>query len=454
MPWLLNFAYLLLLVALLPVLLYRMIVRGKYRDGWGEKLFGRLPARDPAAPALWLHAVSVGEVLQLQPIVRELERRLAGYEFVITTTTATGLAVAREKFGGPRHRVCYFPLDFSWAVRRALERVRPAAVVLVELELWPNFIAAAAKRNVPLALINGRISERSFRGYRRIAPLMRKLLGRFDVLAVQNATYRQRLLELGASAERVMVTGSVKFDGVETGRENPQTAALRRAFGLRRNERVFIAGSTHAPEEEFAIHSWLELRDEFPDLRLILAPRHKERFEEVAALVQSHGIPLVRRTETDSRGRDFPAHPARGAAKSTHPPPVLLLDTLGELGGCWGLADVAFVGGSLTKRGGQNMIEPAAYGAAVLFGPNTENFRDVVELLLAEEAARVVADRDELTEAVRSLLADATSTSRLGERARQVVLSQQGATKHTVELITALPIPPPRGTSAERPKAA
>jgi 3-deoxy-D-manno-octulosonic-acid transferase len=228
MPWLLNFAYLLLLAAVSPVLLFRMLVHGKYRDGWGQKLLGNLPPRESSRPCLWFHAVSVGEVLQLECVLKDLGPRLPGHDFVITATTVTGLAVARQKFAGGRHHVCYFPLDFSWAVGRAIDVIRPAAVVLVELELWPNFIAAVERRGIPLALINGRISEQSFRGYRRIRPLMRRLLGRFDVLAVQNATYGERLIELGAPRERVEVTGSIKFDGITTDRRNPRTEELRR----------------------------------------------------------------------------------------------------------------------------------------------------------------------------------------------------------------------------------
>ena len=433
MSWLLNIAYILLLIAVSPVLLYRMLAHGKYRDGWGEKLLGRLPARSSDRPCIWFHAVSVGEVLQLQSVLNELEPRLPGHDFVITTTTVTGLSVAREKFAADRYHVCYFPLDFSWAVNRALDVIQPRAIGLVELELWPNFIAAAGRRGIPLALINGRISERSFRGYRRIRLLMQWLLQRFETLAVQNETYGRRLIELGAPKDRVVVTGSIKFDGVNTNRDNPQTAELRRSFGIGPSERVFVAGSTQSPEEDLALQTWISLREEFPELRLILVPRHKERFEEVAELVKSHNLPLLRRTIT--QGEQGVLTPW---CDELHSAPILLLDTLGELGACWGLADVAFVGGSLTRRGGQNMIEPAAYGAAVLFGPNTWNFRDVVELLLNSGAARVVADQEELTNTVGELLRDTSTAETQGQIAQQLVVAQQGATAKTCELLVQL----------------
>lgn len=425
MPWILNLVYVALLLVVSPVLLYRRCVLGKYRDGWSEKFWGRLPQRDGSRPCLWLHAVSVGEVLQLRPLMKLLTAQRPGWDFVITTTTRTGLDVARKEF--PQHTVCYCPLDFSWAVRQAIARLKPSAIVLVELELWPNLVLAANRLGIPLALVNGRVSEKSFRGYRRIRPLVARLLRGFDGLAVQNQEYADRLLSLGAPSERVKLTGSIKFDGVQADRSNAKTSELRQFFGLRSHEKIFIAGSTQDPEESFALDTWQTLRREFSELRLILVPRHKERFEEVASLVTSRGLTLQRRSDG-------------GTSKSAHPTDVLLLDTLGELGACWGLADIAFVGGSLTQRGGQNMLEPAAYGTAVLFGPNTWNFRDIVEQLLARDAARVVRSAEELTATVRSLLRDPTEARGLGIRASAFVATQQGAAARTVELLLRLPI--------------
>ena len=430
MPWLLNVVYFALLVLVSPVLMYRRWVHGKYRDGWSEKFWGRLPERTSSRPCLWLHAVSVGEVLQLRSLMRELVATRSDWEFVITTTTRTGLDVAKKEF--PQHTVCYCPLDFSWAVRRAILRIRPSAIVLVELELWPNLIFFADRLGVPLALINGRISAKSFRGYRRIRPLLRSLLQRFAVLAAQNNEYAERLLDLGAPRDRLHITGSIKFDGVQFDRGNAMIRELREFFGVQTGERVFIAGSTQAPEETIALDTWQMLRQEFPDLRLILVPRHKERFEEVAQLVLGRGLPLRRR----SRARFGPICSAPASSSNE----VLLLDTLGELGTCWGLADVAFVGGSLTQRGGQNMLEPSAFGAAVLFGPNTWNFRDVVEQLLSRNAAQVVRNGDELTATIRTLLKNPNAAHELGQRAKSFLATQQGATGRTVRLLLNLPI--------------
>jgi 3-deoxy-D-manno-octulosonic-acid transferase len=242
----------------------------------------------------------VGEVLQLQTVIEGIQTQRSDIEFVITTTTRTGLDVAKEKF--PDHFVCYCPLDFSWAVRRAFECIRPDAVVLVELELWPNFILEAERTGTPLALINGRISAKSFRGYCRIRLLMKRLLACFETFAVQNETYKARLAALGAPEDRIEVTGSIKFDRVQTDRHNPQTEELRRSFGLQEHERILVAGSTQAPEEEYALDTWLTLQRHHPELRLILVPRHKERFDQVAELVEGRGLPLLRRSRQTANG--------------------------------------------------------------------------------------------------------------------------------------------------------
>ncbi len=441
--WLLNLIYLALLTVILP---FRFIVRRKGISGWRQKFLGLVSRRVGNRPCLWLHAVSVGEVLQLQPVLDSLADARPDLELVISTTTQTGFDVARQRY--PGRTVFYFPFDFSWAVNAALRRINPTAIALVELELWPNFVFAAAKQRIPLALVNGRISERSYHGYRRIFHLMRAMLLRINLLAVQSGTYAHRLIDLGADPATVHVTGSIKFDRVETSRANPRTAELRQFFGLRGDETVFIAGSTQDPEERLAIESYLSLCAKHPRLRLILVPRHKERFDEVAQLVtQEFKLLLLRRSSVKSSpclplslspGLVPTSESTRNrTGKSPHLeiPPILLLDTLGELSSCWGLASIAFVGGSLTQRGGQNMIEPAGYGAAVLFGPNTWNFKDVVELLLSHEAALIVRSGADLTARLDELLSDPPRATALGDRSRDLVTAQRGATARTVELL-------------------
>ncbi len=417
--WCLNLCYAVFLVAVSPVIVSRML-RGKYRRGWGQKLLGLVPELLAGRQRIWFHAVSVGEVLQLRTIVAGLRERRPDLDVVVSTTTSTGHDVAKEKF--PGCTVCFLPLDFTWAVSRAIARLRPTAIVLVELELWPNLLLAARRAKVPVGLVNGRLGERSQRGYARIRFLVRRLLGGLKVIAVQNETFAERFRDLGAPSHHVRVTGSVKFDHLETDRGNPGTLELRRAFGLGADDVVFVAGSTQAPEERLALKTFEALRSEFPNLRLVLVPRHAERFDEVAKLVVERGHQLVRRRERTESTTDAAA--------------VRLLDTLGELGACWGLADVAFVGGSIvTSRGGQNMMEPAGYGAAVTFGPHTWNFAEVVASLTQVEAARVVRDGDEFTAAVRDLLERPEAAARMGDRAKSVVLAQRGATNRTLDAI-------------------
>jgi len=318
--------------------------------------------------------------------------------------------------------VFFWPLDFSWAVRRALRRVRPSLVVLAEGELWPNFLLAAKARGLPVAVVNGRMSPRSTRRYRRLGALARPLFAAADLVLAQNEEYAANYRALGAHADRVHVTGSVKFDGVEARRDNPRTEALRQLLHVGPADLVWIAGSTQAPEEEIALGIFRRARADFPNLRLFLVPRQRERFEEVAALLRRSGVPFVRRSEVTGLS---------GVRE-----PVVLVDTIGELGALWGLADVAFVGGSLDgRRGGQNMIEPAAYGAAVVFGPHVWNFRDIAARLVEAGAAAQVAGAAALEAAVRRLLADAEERRRMGVAARDFVHRQQGATERTVALL-------------------
>ncbi len=388
---LIDLLYLLLLTAAAPWLAWRAARTGRYREGFRAKFFGQVPLRTSHARCVWLHAVSVGEVNLLAPLLTEWTRRHADWECVISTTTQTGYALARNKY--PDHTVFYCPLDFSWAVRRAMRRVRPDLLVLAELELWPNLIGAARACGARVAVVNGRLSDRSFRGYRRIRWLLRPVLAQLDLVAAQNQQYAARFVELGVPAQRVVATGSVKFDGCQSDRQNPATRALARLAGVTGEDIVFLAGSTQQPEETLALETFRELSAQFPRLRLILVPRHAERFDAVAELLSHSPVSWQRRTQLDDAGRDPQAR-------------VLLVDRIGELGAWWGVAQIAFVGGSLGTRGGQNMIEPAAYGAAVSFGPRTHNFRDVVAALLTADAAVVVADGNELTAFVRRCLED------------------------------------------------
>jgi 3-deoxy-D-manno-octulosonic-acid transferase len=421
--YVLDAVYLIALAIFSPWLLYKARTTGKYRRGLWCKLSGQAWPRAGSEPCVWFHGVSVGEIHLLRPIVARFRQRYPGWACVISTTTDTGYDEARKRF--PDVPVFFWPLDFSWAVARALRRVRPHLVVLAEGELWPNFLATACEQGVRVAVVNGRLSPRSFRRYRRLGRITSKLLQCIDLLIVQTEDYARCFRRLGAAPERVCVAGSVKYDGVESNRANPRTHELRRLFGIVDDELVWVAGSTQEPEESLALAIYQRLKATMPSLRLILVPRQKERFDEVAALVERSGYPLQRRSQLRTPATDRQA--------------VILVDTIGELGAVWGLADVAFVGGSLDgQRGGQNMIEPAAYGATVLFGPHVWNFRDTADRQLRAGAALQVRDAKSLDETVRELLTDATRRAELGQAAQKLVQTQQGATDRTLDYLEPL----------------
>ncbi|MBX3432969.1 MAG: 3-deoxy-D-manno-octulosonic acid transferase [Pirellulales bacterium] len=460
--WLLNCCYAAVILMASPVISWRMLRQGKYRTGFAAKFVGRVPVRSGEAPCIWLHAVSVGEVNLLATTIAELRRQRPDCDIVVSTTTVTGFELARKKYAA--YTVCYCPLDFSWACAAAVNRLRPNLLVLAELELWPNLIAAAKRGGAKVAIVNGRLSDASFRGYRRLRPLVARVLRQLDLVAVQDEETRGRFATLGAKPQSLFVTGSVKFDGAETNRDNPRTVALKSLAGIRNADRVVLAGSTQAPEEQYAIDVLRRRMATGVDgagegsLRLILVPRHAERFEDVAQLVAASGLPWTRRSQLggpvgDSL-RESPATLGESRRHSGSPWQILLVDAIGELGAWWGTADVGFVGGSFGSRGGQNMLEPAAYGVPTCFGPNTWNFRDIVRRLLAVDGARVVRNAGELEEFVNHTLDEPHEAAALGARARQLVLSQQGATRRTVELLGPLVAEPIASAVDAREQAA
>ncbi len=449
MRYLLDCVYLLILILASPWLFYAAWRHGKYRRGLRQKLLGLVPRLEcvehqpgtagpsgPAAekiewtpraphtcrPRIWFHAVSVGEVNLLEPLLDRVQQWLPNGQCVISSTTQTGYELAKRKY--PEHPVMYCPLDFSWAVRNALRRIRPNLLVLVELELWPNLLSEAKRQGVRVAIVNGRLSDNSFRGYQRLRPLLRGWLRAIHGVAAQSSQCRDRFIALGVPSNRVRDVGSVKFDGAATDRHNPRTAKLVKLAGLQGDQLVFLAGSTQAPEESLAIETFRELKHEFPQLYLILVPRHPTRFGEVATLLDRTKLPWQRRSQLVEH-RSFDAR-------------ILLVDTVGELGAWWGRADIGFVGGTMGRRGGQNMLEPAGFGVPISFGPHTWNFRDVVEMLTMREAAVVVTNGHEITEFVRKCLLNTDFRYTLGARARQSVQEHKGAADRTVEMLSSL----------------
>lgn len=420
----LDFAYYGALLLAAPFLLWKVAQpRGRrHLAGLRERL-GECPPRRTDRPCIWIHGVSVGEIRAAAPLVEALERELPDHEVVLSTTTGTGQEVARRSYAG--RRVFYYPIDLSWSVRRVLDAIRPDLVILVELEIWPNFLGEVYRRRIPVALVNGRITARSFRRYRYVRELLFDPLDKVGRFCVQTETYAERFRRLGIPARQIYVTGSMKYDQLPS--EGSDRPATRRDMGVGLDETVLIGGSTHPGEERALLESYRELRRELPDLRLILVPRHTERAAELERVVGELAPGAARRTE----------RLAAGAREPLPPGCVLLVDTIGELGRLYSAADVVFVGGSLIPHGGQNMLEPVVLGKPTLFGPSWENFREPVERLLAVDGAREVADGPELTRVLRELLTERSAARAMGTRGREALLGARGATRRTVDVIKA-----------------
>jgi 3-deoxy-D-manno-octulosonic-acid transferase len=422
----LDLAYLTALITASPWLAYRAIARGRYRRALVARFFGGAGLTPTKRPRAWFHGVSVGEVHLLRQVIAAFRARQPEWECVVSSSTDTGVDEARRCF--PELPVLVWPLDFSWAVKRALNKVKPRLLVLAEGELWPNMLRAAKQRGIPVAVVNGRFSPRSARRYRRFGAFARPMLHGVSLFAVQTERYAATLRSLGVSSSQIAVTGSVKYDGLIGDRNNEQTGDLGVLFGVDGTDLIWVAGSTQAPEEREVLAIYRRLKARFPKLRLILVPRQRDRFDAVARMVQDTGVPLVRRS-----GLQTPV---------VNKNAVILVDSLGDLSAIWGLADIGFVGGSLDgKRGGQNMLEPAAFGTAVIIGDQVWNFRDAAANLVDHGGALQVNSFGGLEAAVASLAANASQRRTLGAAARRFVFSQQGATERTLQALEFLVSP-------------
>lgn len=407
----------------LPVFLFEAFLHGKYRRGLKQR-FGRYPSVGPLAAGspVWLHAVSVGEVVAAAPLVLLLKSRRPEVKLLVTTVTDAGNQVANEKLS-QADAVLYFPLDFPGAVKRALEAVKPRLVLLTETELWPNFLRTCARQRIPVVLINGRLSHRSFRRYRLAKPFFREVLQGIELFCMQSELDAERITALGAPPWRVRVLGNLKFDALASPTDG---TGLREEFGLKEDSPLFIAGSTHRGEEEAVLQAFSRVKASFPSLVLILAPRHLERLPEVESLLKGRGFSFVRRTQLAGvKGK------GQGAGS------VILLDTMGELQQLYALGGVVFVGGSLVPVGGHNILEPARYSRPILFGPHMENLAEVSELFLAQGAAVRVENGEELGLKLLELLGNPNLAMSLGQAASSLVVSSSGAAAKTAALLEA-----------------
>lgn len=423
-----NAVYLAALTLASPLIVYRLIRHGRYRRGIGNKLLGisrrRAAELRGAGDCVWIHAVSVGEVNLLAGLVRALEQQTPYPRVVVSSSTDSGYDLAVARFG--KDRVFFCPLDFSWAVHRTLVNLDPQQLVLTELELWPNLVRGAARRGCPVRVINGRLSERSAASYQRFARFTRPIFGALDWVGCQDQACLQRFAACGARPDRLQVTGSMKFDDAPASRETSEVQACATWAGIDPWHRVWIVGSTQPGEEAMALEIYQSLRPSHGELRLILVPRHQQRFDEVARLIVSRGLNVHRR----STGRSL--HREQWSQDT-----VILIDTIGELRHWWGVGQIATVGGSFGDRGGQNMLEPAGYGSAVSFGPDTRNFDEIARQLIAADGAVRVADQGELKQFVERCLTNIPAADSLGRAACRLIQQHLGATERTVQALTA-----------------
>jgi 3-deoxy-D-manno-octulosonic-acid transferase len=423
-----NLALIGILTATAPWWLWKISTTRKYREGLKERL-GEVPASlarmraHSKVPVIWLHAVSVGEVLAVSRLVSEMDWAFSEYRLFVSTTTRTGQELARERFGASR--VFYCPLDLPWAVKAYLTVLAPRLLILAESEFWPNMLNNCFRRKIPVMVVNARISDRSWPRYQLLKQMWKPLLSRLSGVLAQSEIDAERLLKVGCAPERLSVAGNLKFD-IRTAEECDATLLLRTLAG---SLRLFVAGSTLEGEEAVLLDAWPRLLSADPQLVLVLAPRHPERFGAAAELLERSGVHWVKRS-------DWPAKPAY-AIEPLRPGSAVLLDSIGELASVYSLATLAFVGGSVVPSGGHNPLEPAQFGVPVVMGPHYANFRAITEDLRAHNAIRIAA-KEELAAALIDMIQNSEQAEAMGVRGKEVFDRQAGATDRCMAAMRAL----------------
>jgi 3-deoxy-D-manno-octulosonic-acid transferase len=424
-----------------PWFAYQAIRYKKYVASLGQRM-GYLPVsfNMDGDASIWIHAVSVGEVLTARPLVTDLRRRYPDLRIFLSTTTIAGQQLARRSVPNV-DAVFYFPFDLGIVVRRTLDLVRPRLFIMMETEIWPVLLRECRQRGVTTAIVNGRLSSRSFPRYRFIRPFMRRVLQDIDRFCVQSDESARRFIELGADPGRVVVTGSLKFDSLEPATQSRNRERVLRYFRLPPARPVIVAGSTMKGEETAVLRAFRRIRATSPSVLLVLAPRHPERFDEVADLCRSEGWKTLRR----SRDLAIDAEPRAD---------IVVLDTIGELAAVYQLGTVVFVGGSLVATGGHNVLEPAVYGKPIIFGPHMDNFREIADACVAAGAAVRLDDESQLDRTLIELLGDPVRRARLGAAARALVEANRGAKDKTISALESLmPVLPPSNVVPFRPIA-
>jgi len=415
------------MIILAPLFFIDAFRTRKYITGLAQRLGKLPPINFHDRPVIWLHCVSVGETTAARPLVRALADRFPSHRLVISTTTITGQRIARDIFGSEAAAVFYFPIDWAWTVRRVLRVLQPEALLIMETELWPRLLYECRARAIPVILVNGRISTTSFRRYKFVHTFISRVLDDLSVALMQSEQDARRIRQLGMAAERVMTPGNLKFDSAETATDDGVTDMIRRRFGFDGRQRLIVAASTHAPEERILIEAFKRIKSSVRNARLLIAPRHPERFDEVASILHESGLAWSRRSK-EPREQDPSCD-------------VVLLDTVGELRAAYPLADIAFVGGSIASHGGHNVLEPAALGVCVVTGAHTENFAAVTKALLDEKSIIQLRNLpvSEMSAELASVLVEFLSNERqrreIGQRAQVVCSRNTGATERTVQAI-------------------
>jgi 3-deoxy-D-manno-octulosonic-acid transferase len=426
MKYVLDIIYVVAIIIYLPKVVYRRLFHGRYTEGGGERL-GFVNRRSDKDKCVWIHSVSVGEVNATRTLVEELAVVLPDAEIVMSSTTDTGYARAKAMYGD-KMEVFYYPLDFSWAVKRAFDRLKPDICILVELEVWPNFTREAQERGIPVVVFNGRLSDKSFPRYMKIRPITERMFSKVSKFLVQTRQYKNRFAALGVEEAKVIVTGSVKYDTAEVSESIEGSERVAAELGIDSGQRLFVVGGSGPGEEQIILDLFGSLKRDFVDLRLVIVPRKPERFNEVAAMIEKNGFDLIRYGSV--KGGD--------QMREVSPQTVILVDTMGDLRKFYDLAEVVFVGRSLCPMGGSDMMESTALGKFTVFGRYTFNFEQTVEALLAGKGAVEVSDGADLEAVLRKALSDNEYKKMISENGRKVILENQGATAKSVREITEL----------------
>ena len=407
-----------------PYFLWKMVFAGKYRTGIFQRI-GFLPREIEESykkiKPLWFHAVSVGEVIAVIPLIHKIKEKFPERKIVLSTVTHTGYQVAVARAKGVDD-IIFFPFDFSWSVKKAIRSINPQILIITETEIWPNLLRELKRHTVPSIMINGRVSPSSYKRYRLGRFFFKAVLSDISVFCMQSTIDAERIIGIGADPNKVMVSGNIKFDQYIVPISAQDRDELRRSFNLQKNQKVFVAGSTHRGEEGIILDVFKELKNFFPGLLLILAPRHPERFDEVEELIETKGIKAIRKT-------------AIVPTEEKTYCPIVLLDTMGELARTYSIGDIIFVGGSLVNIGGHNLLEPAAYKKPVIFGPFMHNFIDITRYLIDSKGGILVKNKEEFFLWAQKLLKDKQLRNSLGEAAFDVIEKNRGALKKNREVI-------------------